>query len=266
MALHVPIGGGFARGAEGNRLGQDSGVGSLGNGRKGAPARREAAAADPNLGSWEETFASRPWGRYPSEDLVRFMARRFGQTADRSVLRVLEIGCGPGANLWFLGREGYAVAGIDGSPTAIRLARERLAAEGVAPGADLRVGDFATLPWPDATFDAVLDIEALYANRLATIRASIAEVRRVLKPKGAFFAKLFGTATTGFGTGQELETHGFACPIEGPCAGQVVAHFFDEAEIGSLFAGFAEIVLDWTSRSDRRHGWTVFEWLVSAQA
>jgi SAM-dependent methyltransferase len=237
------------------------------NGRTSAVARKEspAPAGDPHLQSWEETFASRPWGRYPSEDLVRFMARRFGQLRDRSAVRVLEIGCGPGANLWFLGREGYAVAGIDGSPTAIRLASERLRSERISTEADLRTGDFASLPWPDASFDLVADIEALSANRSPTIEASIGEVLRVLKPGGVYFGKLFGLATTGAGTGAEIEPHGYARPTDGPCCGQDIAHFFDEPEVRRLFAGFDALHLDWTSRSDHGGRWTVFEWLLRAE-
>ena len=223
-------------------------------------------AADPHLDSWEQVFASRAWGRYPSEDLVRFMARRYGSLTDRGGVRVLEIGCGPGANLWYLAREGYSVAGIDGSPTAIEHAARRQREERIAAEFDVRVGDFAVLPWRDASFDAVIDIEALSANRLETISAAISEIRRVLKPDGVFFGRMFGTQTTGCGTGRAIERNGFTCPTDGPCAGQDVAHFFDDAEIRSLLAGFGEIAIDWTSRSDHGGDWTVFEWLVSAQS
>ena len=72
------------------------------------------------LDYWENIFASRGWGAYPPEELVRFIARNFRTVPDRSQVHVLEIGCGPGPNIWFLAREGYAAAGIDGSPTAIR--------------------------------------------------------------------------------------------------------------------------------------------------
>ena len=51
---------------------------------------------------WETLFASRAWGRYPPEELVRFVARSFGDAPDRASVRILELGCGPGANVWFL--------------------------------------------------------------------------------------------------------------------------------------------------------------------
>jgi 2-polyprenyl-3-methyl-5-hydroxy-6-metoxy-1,4-benzoquinol methylase len=78
---------------------------------------------------WEQIFASRPWGKYPPEHAVRFVDRNFYRIPDRANTRLLEIGCGPGANIWFMAREGFGVSGIDGSRTAIKLAGERLAVE-----------------------------------------------------------------------------------------------------------------------------------------
>jgi len=41
---------------------------------------------------WERIFRSREqWGRYPPEELVRFMARHYYQVADRREVRVLEV-------------------------------------------------------------------------------------------------------------------------------------------------------------------------------
>src|SRR5271156_1950170 len=94
----------------------------------------EAGTWDP---IWEDIFCSKSWGRYPPEHIIRFIARTFSGVRDRSTIRLLEIGCGPGANIWFMAREGFSVCGIDGSATAIDRAKQRLASEGLM--ADLRV-------------------------------------------------------------------------------------------------------------------------------
>jgi SAM-dependent methyltransferase len=216
---------------------------------------------------WERVFAARSWGCYPPEELVRFMARNFRSAPDKSGVRVLEVGCGPGPNIWFLVREGFTVAGIDGSPTAVRQARERLAAEKLphtTPRVDLRVGDFTSLPWSDAMFDVVVDIAALYANPIAKIGASIAEINRVLKPGGLFFGKMFGIATTGSDSGEQIEAGTRSNPTTGPCAGNDVAHFFSREELNDLFAGFSRLGMDQTHRTDRNGEIQIFEWLVSA--
>jgi len=215
------------------------------------------------LDYWESIFAQRGWGSYPPEELVRFIARNFRAAPDRAQVRVLEIGCGPGPNIWFLAREGYAAAGIDGSPTAIRQAEARLQAEGL-PSADLQVGDFASLPWPDASFDAVVDVAALYANTMPTIRATVAEIARVLKPGGLFFGKMFADGCTGSRSGTMLEPGTMRKPTEGVCAGNEVAHFFTRAELHELFAGFDALKIDQIHRTDGNGAIDVFEWLVSA--
>lgn len=221
-----------------------------------------------NLDLWEQTFANRSWGRYPPEELVRFVMRTFGKALDRRAVSFLEVGCGPGANLWYLVREGFKVCGIDGSPTAIRQARARLEAEGLLsdPAAvDLRQGDFATLPWADQSFDAVIDIEAVYANEWQVIASCLQEIHRVLKPGGIFFGKMFGTKTSGFGTGRQIEEGTYVNVTVGSCAGFGITHFFSEAELRRLYARFSSLSLDWVHRTD--HGGTaeVFEWLVTAK-
>ncbi|MCB0321660.1 MAG: class I SAM-dependent methyltransferase [Bdellovibrionales bacterium] len=193
---------------------------------------------------WDEKFRNRSWGRYPPEDLVRFIGRNY-KDHDRGSVRILEIGCGPGANIWFLHREGYSTAGIDISSAAIEIASNRLVTEnrecstGVA---DLRVGSFHELPWPDGHFDVVIDIFALYANPLKVISDTLNEVGRVLKPNGSFYSKLWGTRTTGFGTGVELEPHTFDGVTAGPCAGMGLSHFFDLQELSQVFVPRFSIV------------------------
>ena len=54
--------------------------------------------------AWEEIFRSREWGKYPPEHLVRFIAGNFYGVPNRGAVGLLEIGCGPGANAWFMAR------------------------------------------------------------------------------------------------------------------------------------------------------------------
>lgn len=114
---------------------------------------------------WEDIFSTRSWGMYPGEDLIRFVARTFslGEPTQRPEA-ILEIGCGPGANLWFLAREKFRVFGIDGSASAIAKAQARLDAEFPSWTGEVVVGDFLKLPWADASFEALIDNEAVYCN------------------------------------------------------------------------------------------------------
>ncbi len=75
---------------------------------------------------WETVYRSRAWGQYPGEDVIRFVKGRFSQAEEPARVRLLEVGCGNGANLWFMAREGFCVHGVDRSETAVHLACERL--------------------------------------------------------------------------------------------------------------------------------------------
>lgn len=215
---------------------------------------------------WDDLFARKAWGRYPPEELVRFMARTFGAAPDRKAIRVLEIGCGPGANLWYLAREGYAAYGIDGSGVALEQARQRLAGEGLS--AELVKGDAMRLPWPDDHFDAVLDIECVYANVLADSRRILAEAHRVLKPGGRLFSKTFATGTSGEGSGPRVgdEPNTYRDLRGGHFnAGYGVIRFTAESEIAGLYAGFADLAWELVTRTfDERRG-VVREWVVTGR-
>lgn len=210
---------------------------------------------------WDEKFKAGSWGRYPPEDLVRFVGHTY-RDADKNTISVLEVGCGTGANLWFLHREGYRIAGIDGSPTGVELTRKRLAEEnaGLNPHTpDLRAGDFSSLPWADESFDLVIDIFAIYANTLEIISKTADEIHRVLKPGGRFYAKFWGRNTTGYGKGMEIEPGTYDEIPEGPCQNMGISHFFDRMEIENVFSKFHIDAIDTIARTDVSRGSDMIE-------
>jgi SAM-dependent methyltransferase len=202
---------------------------------------------------WEQIFSSREWGKYPPEHVVRFVARNFYRVPDRKQVRLLEVGCGPGANVWFMAREGFAVSGIDGSATAIKQASERLSGEGLT--ADLRVGDYSTIPWSDSSFDGVVENVSLYCNRWDAIKRALGEVLRVLKPGAPFLSSYFTDRTWGYGLGTMVEPDGFTDITEGPIAGSGFCLFLNRDRLHELFCDFTDIAVErvsWTKQGGQR--------------
>lgn len=124
--------------------------------------------------------------RYPNEELVRFLARTFGQRPDKNSISILEVGSGTGANLWMMAQEGYGIAGVDISPTAVELCRQELARRGL--DGDIRAANMTALPWEKESFDAVVDVFSAYCLDEKQFSKFLDESARVLKKGGWFFA------------------------------------------------------------------------------
>ena len=126
-------------------------------------------------------------------DIYRFDTRR----------RVLDAGCGAGRNLVYMLGRGFDAFAIDSDPAAVA-AVKRLFAR-LAPqlaGEHVREGHVDTLPWPDASMDAVISSAVLHFARDAEhFRAMVNEMWRVLVPGGLLFARL----ATSIGLEHQLE-------------------------------------------------------------
>lgn len=98
--------------------------------------------------------------------------------------RVLDVGCGPGGPALRLARlTGCQVVGIDIQAEGITTARAAAARAGLTAQATFEQHDATQpLPFPDASFDAVVCIDAI--NHLPDRPAVLREWWRVLKPGG----------------------------------------------------------------------------------
>lgn len=212
---------------------------------------------------WEKIFASRAWGRYPGEELVRFVARNFYDAPDRAAIKFLELGCGPGPNLWFLAREGFTAFGIDGSPSALCQARARLNQEVPNWRGALMCGELLRLSFPDNSFDAAIDNEAVCCNSFEEACRIYAEARRVLKPGGKLFVRTFATGSWGDGTGPQAG-HNSWIVAEGPLAGEGLARFTEETEIPLLLSRFRIVNRELLVRTCENGKKQICEWLIEA--
>jgi SAM-dependent methyltransferase len=93
---------------------------------------------------------------------------------------VLDAGCGVGYGTAFLAGRARSVVGVDLDRDAIAYAQRRYA----APNVDFRTGDVQALDLPDDAVDVVCSFETI--EHVPDREAFLAEVRRVLRPGGAF--------------------------------------------------------------------------------
>lgn len=94
-------------------------------------------------------------------------------------LEVLDVACGEGYGSALLARHAARVTGADVAPSAVDHARARYAA--IANLGFLQA-DCTALPFPDASFDAVVSFETI--EHIAAQEPFLDEIRRVLRPGG----------------------------------------------------------------------------------
>src|SRR5262249_23303420 len=134
--------------------------------------------ADDALTVTRGTFA-----RYarPPRDTAYPLEFAYHELGNVSGMRVVDFGCGSGANTALLAGRGAHVWGIDISEDLLRLGRRRLAVSGRPDGATFIAGSAHDMPFPDDSIDVVFGIAILHHLDLDLVSR---EVRRVLKPGG----------------------------------------------------------------------------------
>lgn len=102
-------------------------------------------------------------------------------------MRVLDVGCGTGAQLASYVEAGCDVSGVDLSPAMLAKAQERF-----GPSVDLRLADASDLPYRDGEFDLVLASMFLHELDAGTRSSVLSEMARVLATEGAAVIIEFG--------------------------------------------------------------------------
>ncbi|HUP33391.1 MAG TPA: methyltransferase domain-containing protein [Gaiellaceae bacterium] len=153
----------------------------------GRPDHKAAAVeqwtADPCGSSIAE---GEPGSRTYFENLVRgrfeygpWMPDALGYD-ETSGLRVLDVGCGQGIDVYRYALAGADATGVDLTPRHVKLARLHLEEMGLE--AEIVQGDAEQLPFADASFDRVSSNGVLHHT--PDMPAALREIRRVLVPGG----------------------------------------------------------------------------------
>jgi SAM-dependent methyltransferase len=129
---------------------------------------------------WDEVWAGSDPNYDPSEPQLRDalgLIRRFWPRPRGSFL---EAGCGPAAIALNLAPLGVDVAGVDLSPSAVRMAQDAFRERGLH--GEFIIGDVRALPFADESFDFVYAGGVIEHFRESD--RAVAEMARVLRPGG----------------------------------------------------------------------------------
>lgn len=215
---------------------------------------------------WEEIYAAGHFQSYPWDMVVSFLFRNSPRDLPRSEIKIMEVGFGTAPNLWFAAREGFGVAGVEGSSSAVGFAVERFKREGLS--GDLRLGDFTSLPFESDSFDLVIDRCSLVCVGAEAQKQAIAEVHRCLRKGGRFLHNAYADSHSSMRAG-ERDSDGLIINITGgSLVGVGQLHFTSRSEIDERFAG------GWNLLQVQRREWVDMlgvssdihaEWVVIAE-
>jgi SAM-dependent methyltransferase len=144
--------------------------------------------------------------------------------------KVLDVGCGAGTDLVRFAQGGALVSGVDLSSSAIALARQNVAQQGLA--ADLHEADGERLPFEDESFDLVFAHGVVQYT--ARDRTLVDECRRVLKPGGTAVFQVYNRISWLNGLSKVMKV-----PLEHEDA--PVLKRYSATEFRGLLTGFRDV-------------------------
>ncbi len=175
---------------------------------------------------WEQIFSKKEWGKYPSESIIRFIARNFYNVQDRSKINILELGLGTGANLWFCAKEGFNVSGIEWSKTGVERFKARMKDENLSDKIkQIKIGDYVERldEFEDESFDAIIDIASLCCNDREKSKNIFLKAIKKLKNGGKFYSSALSKNIFGY----EANKGDFFEPTKGIYTGVGILRFND---------------------------------------
>ena len=139
-----------------------------------------------------------PWDGPPRAELVRLVESGALTPSRLPPGRALDLGCGTGANLRYLASHGFEATGVDYSPVALRVARQRALSDSAGCSIRLVEGDLTTpaIPGVEGPYDLLLDFGTLDDLDPAGRRAMARLVADLARPGAAFLFWCFWARPT----------------------------------------------------------------------
>jgi len=151
---------------------------------------------------------------------------------------ILDLGCGVGRNLVYLGKEGFDVIGVDLSRSALKKTKVLSKSEGSHNVAVLRAS-MINLPFVRQVFHAVISVSVVHHALEKDVKKTIKEIHTVLREDGLFLANLLSIEDPRYGSGEKLEEGSFKVLDDfDEKQFMEIHHFFSKKEVKALLECF----------------------------
>lgn len=182
---------------------------------------------------WELAWREARWEEKspPLSEVVEFAS----ELKHSDARTILDLGCGAGRHSIVLAKEGFQVAALDVSETALKTLEARLKAGSIG-NVTLVKQEMGHLPFIDDYFDAVVSTNVLHHGKSVEIKKTIDELYRVLKPGASAFIIALSSSDFRKGSGTKLERNTYVF-TKGDEKG-IIHHFFTRQELESYLRKF----------------------------
>ncbi len=184
---------------------------------------------------WEDLRKEgRQTAKFPYDKVIRFVFRYYPKEKEKNKIKILEVGCGAGNNLWALATEGFDVYGIDGSETAIKIAHTIFNKFGL--NGNFYIQDFTEkFPFQNETFDLIIDRGSITCVDFDKAKKTIEEIHRVLIINGYFFFNPYSTKHYTYLSSSQKMNSKYVLTEKGTLSGTGFVNFYDLEDVEKLF-------------------------------
>jgi|LakMenEpi03Aug12_release.lakeMendotaPanAssembly.Ray.scaffolds.fasta_scaffold431774_2 SAM-dependent methyltransferase len=190
---------------------------------------------------WDDTYKKGEHASvWPWSDLVSFVNRY--SKPDKQPFKVLEIGCGAGANISFFKALGVEYFAVEGSNAAVNILHHKYP----ELKNNIKTADFTvSIPF-DGPFDLIVDRASLTHNNTNAIKKSIELLTDKLKSGGVFIGiDWFSTSHTDYQEGEFAEDKFTKTNfINGQFVGLGRVHFANQTHLEELFLKYEILVME----------------------
>ncbi|EKE02084.1 MAG: hypothetical protein ACD_20C00429G0021 [uncultured bacterium] len=208
---------------------------------------------------WDEKYKENThMSIWPWSDVVSYVMRY--AKPQNSDIRVLELGCGAGANIPFFKKLGVKYYAIEGSLTIV----EKLKKQYPEYSENIVVGDFTKeIPF-EGDFDIILDRAALTCNSTNSIIQTLSLISNKIKKGGKFIGiDWYSTEYSEYKNGEQAEDINTRKNFTtGNFANTGRVHFSDETHLKEIFSNFVIEIMEHKTinRSIPNDGYNFASW------